>query len=217
MQVIPKGSVTFLFSDIEGSTRLWEDHPDLMSVALARHDGLARIVLEQHGGFLFKLTGDGFCAAFPTPAQALEAAIATQIALLDEPWPHPIVMRVRMALHTGAAEFRDHDYFGQTLNRVSRLMAAANGGQILVSQATQDLLSDYPQRSWSFLSLGAHRLRDLSRAETVFQAEHERLEREFPAIKTLENPSFPNNLPIQFTSFVGREKEIAEIGRLFDR
>jgi class 3 adenylate cyclase len=125
----PSGTVTFLFTDIQGSTRLWEEHPEAMRPALARHDALLREAIERHGGSIFAGGGDGLCAAFATAPEALNAALAAQQALMKQAWPESVPIRVRMALHTGAAELRDADYFGPPLNRVARMLTAAHGGR----------------------------------------------------------------------------------------
>src|SRR5947209_4799902 len=143
MAELPTGTVTFLFTDIEGSTRLWEQHPEAMQLALARHDALLRAAIQTHGGHVFKAMGDQFCAAFATAPDAVAAAIEAQGALNAEPWGETGPLRVRMALHTGATELRDSDYFGPPLNRVARLLDAGHGGQILLSQATFDLARDH--------------------------------------------------------------------------
>jgi class 3 adenylate cyclase len=132
----PTGTVTFLFTDIEGSTKLWERHPEAMQAALARHDEILRGAIEQHGGYVFKTVGDAFCCAFPTAPDALEAALDAQRLLLKERWGESTPLRVRMALHMGAAEERDGDYFGPPVNRVARLLSAAHGGQVLLSLPT---------------------------------------------------------------------------------
>src|SRR5262245_20166284 len=124
MSALPSGTVTFLFTDIEGSTKLWEQHPQAMRSALARHDSILRQAIESHNGYVFKTVGDAFCAAFRTAADALAAALAAQHALIGEAWGETGALRVRMALHTGAAEERDGDYFGPTLNRAARLLSA---------------------------------------------------------------------------------------------
>ena len=138
---LPKGTVTFLFTDIEGSTRLWETQHAAMQAALPRHDALVRHCIAAHGGHVFKTGGDAFCAAFHTASDALAAALEAQRALHREPWPDPVKIRVRMALHTGAVELRDGDYFGPPLNRVARLLSAGHGGQTLLSESTHDLVS----------------------------------------------------------------------------
>jgi class 3 adenylate cyclase len=139
---LPVGTVTFLFSDIEGSTRLWEKHPVAMADSLARHDAILRTAMEGAGGYVFKTVGDAFCVAFDTAGSALEAAVQSQRALHSEPWGATGPLRVRMAIHTGAAEFRDGDYFGNPLNRVARILAAAHGGQVLLSLPVEELLRD---------------------------------------------------------------------------
>ncbi len=142
MAELPSGTVTFLFTDIEGSTRLWEVHPEAMRDALARHDQLLREAIEAHGGYVVKTTGDGFHAAFGTAEAGVVASVAAQRALDSEIWPLPESLLVRMGLHTGAASVRDGDYFGSSLNRAARLMGVAHGGQIVCSQATADLARD---------------------------------------------------------------------------
>ncbi len=207
----PTGTVTFLFTDIEGSTRLWEQHPDAMRAALARHDALLCQSIEGRGGYVFKTIGDAFCAAFPAAHQALEAALAAQIALAAEPWDLPAPVKVRMALHTGAAEERGGDYFGPPLNRVARLMATGHGGQTLLSGAAQASVQDALPAAVTLLDLGSHRLKDLGRPEQVFQLCHPALPADFPPIRSLDNVRLPNNLPQQATSFIGRGKQVAEI------
>src|SRR5262249_822324 len=152
--------------------RLWEQHPEAMRLALARHDALLREAIARQEGSVFKTIGDAFCAAFHTASDALQAALVAQQALSAEAWPEPLRIRVRMALHTGAAEARDNDYFGPTLNRIARLMSTGHGGQVLLSAVTQELIRDALPPSCSLQSLGVHRLRDLSRPESVFQLLH---------------------------------------------
>jgi len=212
---LPTGTVTFLFTDIEGSTRLWDEQPEFMELALARHDALLRAVIEQHEGHVFKTIGDAFCAAFPTASGALRAALVAQQALLSESWPESVVLSVRMALHTGAVEARDNDFFGRPLNRVARLLAAAHGGQVLLSLPTEELTRDMLPAFTSLKALGEHRLRDLSRVESVFQLVHPDLPSNFPRLKSLDH--LPNNLPLQLTSFIGREKEIIEVKQLGEK
>src|ERR1043166_4793969 len=136
----PSGTITFLFTDIEGHTRLWEQHPEPMRAALDRHDALLRATITAHGGAIFKTVGDQFCAAFAVAPDAVLAALAAQEALLAEEWGEIGALRVRMALHTGVAEAREGDYLGLTLNRVARLLAVAHGGQVVLSQATVERL-----------------------------------------------------------------------------
>ena len=166
---IPSGTVTLLFSDIEGSTHLWEQSPQAMATALERHDELVRRAMDAHGGYVFKTIGDAFCVAFETGHDALRAALDTQVALHAESWPPGAEIRVRIALHTGVCQERDGDYFGPTVNRTARLMATAHGGQVVVSGVTFELLSDFPPDEGLLRDLGQHRLRDLGRPEHVWQ------------------------------------------------
>jgi predicted ATPase/class 3 adenylate cyclase len=207
----PSGTVTFLFTDIEGSTRLWERHPAAMASALARHDALLRATVAGHGGCVFKTVGDAFCAAFHTASAGLAAAADVQRALRDEPWPADVPIRVRMGLHTGAAELRDDDYFGPPLNRVARLMSAGHGGQVLLSQATQELVRDGLPPGVALRDMGERRLKDLIRPEHVYQLVAPGLDDHFPPLKTLDARA--HNLPVQSTSFVGREREIRDVER----
>ena len=209
MPELPTGTVTFLFTDLEGSTRLWEQHPEAMKAALARHDELLRDAVEAQGGAVVKTTGDGLHAAFGSAEAALGAAAAGQTALNGQRWEVTGPLRVRMGLHTGAAEFRSGDYFGAALNRAARLMQAAHGGQVLVSLATEELVRDSLVAELGLAELGEHRLRDLSRPERVFQLTGPGLERDFASLRTVD--SFPGNLPLQLTSFVGRQEELEEI------
>ena len=209
MPVLPSGTVTFLFTDIQGSTKLWESQPDAMRAALARHDALLRTAVEDNEGVVFKTIGDAFCAAFATAPNALRAALAAQQQLSAEMWPASLTLQVRMALHTGAAELRDNDYFGQPLNRVARLLATGYGGQTLLSHVTYDLVCDALPLQTTLKDLKAHRLKDLGRPEHVFQLNHPDLPAEFPPLKSLD--SVANNLPQQVTSFIGRKKELASV------
>src|SRR5437868_2262218 len=144
MSELPTGTITFLFTDIEGSTRLWDQHPEAMEAALARHDALAAAAIEQHEGHLVKHRGEGdsLFAVFARAVDAIAAAVALQQALVTEPWPAETAPRVRVALHTGDAALRDGDYFGAALSRCARLRAVAHGGQLLLSSATQELVRD---------------------------------------------------------------------------
>lgn len=212
MPVIPTGTVTFFFTDIEGSTTLWERYPDAMKAALARHDALLRRAIEGQGGYVFKTVGDAFCAAFATAPEALTAALTAQRLLYAEAWGETGPLRVRMALHTGNAEERDGDYFGPALNRVARLLAIGHGGQILLSLATEELVRDGRPCGTALHDLGECRLKDLIRPEHVFQLVTAELPANFPPLKSLDR--FPNNLPVRLTSFIGREREIAEVRNL---
>jgi predicted ATPase len=187
--------VTFLFTDVEGSTRRWEADAEGMRIALAAHDEVLRGAIEAHGGWLFKHTGDGVCAAFASPRAAVDAAVAAQRAL---------ELPVRMGIATGEAELRGADYFGAVLNRAARVMAAGHGGQILLAESTASLLSGV-----DLLDLGPRRLRDLPTPIGVFQVRAAGLRTEFPALRALD--ASPGNLRAQTTSFIGRESEVAEL------
>jgi predicted ATPase/class 3 adenylate cyclase len=211
----PSGTVTFLFTDIEGSTRLWEQHPQAMQAALARHDVLLRTIVEAQGGYIIKTTGDGLHAVFERVTEGVEAALACQQALVGEAWPGlPDSLRVRMGLHTGEAEFRDGDYYGSTINRTARLMSLAAGGQTLLSSATAELARDQLPEGAALFDLGEQRLKGLTRPEHVFQLNGIGLPVDFPPLRSLN--ALPNNLPVQLTSFIGREKEISEIKGLLN-
>ena len=211
---IPTGTVTLLFTDVEGSTRLWEAEPEQMAFALRRHDELLRTAIDEAGGYVFKTVGDAFCAAFATPQEALEAVLAAQHALGVETWPTHRPIRVRMGLHTGVCEERDNDYFGPVVNRAARLEAVAHGGQVLISGATAELLSESLPEGVALRDLGLHRLKDLGRPERVFQLEAGFLQPTFPPLASLDNPELPNNLPGQLSAFVGREPELIQVRSL---
>ena len=208
----PALQVTLLFTDIEGSTALWERDETAMSQALALHDALARNSVESHGGSVVKKTGDGIHAVFDDASAALAATLDLQRALHDSAINGSAPLRVRCGLHRGVVEHRDGDYFGSTVNRAARIMSAAHGGQILLSQAVADSVGDLPAQV-SLRDLGRVRLRDLSTPECVYQVVHPELRAEFPALRSLE--STPNNLPLQPTTFIGRDKELTELKRLF--
>lgn len=203
------GEITFLFTDVEGSTSLWERKPTAMSEALSRHDEILRTAIEAHNGHVFKTVGDAFHATFSAAPDALEAALEAQRALLHEAWDLTGPLRVRMALHTGAAEERDGDYFGPSLNRVARLLSAGHGGQILLSLATLELVRDRLPDESGLRDLGKRRLKDLSSPEHVFQIIAPGLRSEFPPLETLDIRR--NNLPAQPTPLVGRERELEEV------
>jgi predicted ATPase/class 3 adenylate cyclase len=205
----PTGTVTFLFTDIEGSTKLWEHNAQAMQVALTRHDKILKGAIEERGGYVFKTVGDAFCCAFWTATDALDAALEVQRTLFDEEWQETGPLRVRMALHTGAAEERDGDYFGPPVNRVARLLSAAHGGQVLLSLPTHEMVRDQLSAGINLAELGEHRLKDLFRPERVFQLVSPDLPSEFPPLRTLG--TYRNNLPLQPTPLIGREKEVAEV------
>ena len=213
----PTGTVTFLFTDIEGSTRLWEQQPDAMRSALTHHDQILRDAIERQEGYVFKTGGDAFYAVFATASQGLNAALNAQRALFTQEWETDKPIRVRMALHTGTAEDRNGDYFGQPLNRVARLMAAAHGGQTLLSYTTQELVRDSLTQEMLLQNLGEHRLKDLGRPERVFQLTHPSLPSEFPPLRSLTNPGLRHNLPEQVSSFIGREKAVAQVEAMLNK
>lgn len=215
MVELPSGTVTFLFTDVEGSTRLWEQHPEEMTDALARHDEIVRVAIESHGGRIVKTTGDGAHAAFVTAADALAAAVEAQEELAKESWPLSEALAVRMGLHSGHAEIRAGDYFGPAVNRAARVAAAAHGGQIVMSRVTQELARDALPSEITLVDLGEHRLRDLSRPEHVFQVIAPGLRREFGPLRSLD--ALPGNLPLQLSSFVGREAELVRVGRALEQ
>ena len=204
-----------MFTDIEGSTKLWERNPKAMSKALSRHDELVRKAVEAHGGFVFKTVGDAFYVAFSTAPGAVEAALDAQRSLLSQEWEETGPLRVRMALRTGAAEERGGDYFGPPLNRVARLLSAGHGGQVLLSRSTQELVRDQLPLGVELRDLGERRLKDLSGPEHVFQLTAPGLPFSFPPLKTLD--ARLNNLPTQPTPLIGREREVAEILSLLRR
>jgi predicted ATPase/class 3 adenylate cyclase len=201
--------VTFLFTDIEGSTRLWEQQPEAMRTALARHDALVRAAVDAHGGTIVKTTGDGAHAAFAAAADGVRAAIDAQRALRAESWPAEATIVARMGVHTGVAEERDGDYYGAAVNRAARIMAVGHGGQILISDAAAAVLRD--ERSIKLRDLGEHRLRDLSRPERVHQVVAEGLADDFAALRSLD--ALPTNLPSQLATFIGREAELNRVGK----
>jgi DNA-binding SARP family transcriptional activator len=210
---LPSGTVSFLFTEVEGSTRLWDESPDVMSHAMPFHDELLRDAVESQGGFIVKNAGDGFHAVFATAHDAVTAAVAAQRSLLADDWNIAQTVRVRMGIHTGEAEVCDCDYSGGAVNRAERLKSVAHGGQIVVSGATEEVLHDALPEKYGFIDLGEHRLRDLGRPERLFQVAHPDLEREFAPLRTLD--AFPrNNLPRQVTTFVGREAEITALATL---
>ncbi len=207
MQVAPS-TTTLLFTDIEGSTRLWEQEGERMSLALAAHDLLSRAAVEGNRGAIVKMTGDGMYAAFDDPLDAINATVMLEQSLADPAATNGIPFRVRYGLHLGVVERRDDDLFGSPVNRAARIMKAAHGSQVLLSQAVVDQISEELAAPISLRDLGGIRLRDVG-AEHVYQLVHPALRSDFPALRALE--ATPNNLPLQVTSFIGRERELGEI------
>ncbi|MCW5849287.1 MAG: tetratricopeptide repeat protein [Anaerolineae bacterium] len=215
MPAPPTGTVTFLFTDIQGSTQLWERYPDAMPAALARHDAILRQTIETHHGYIFKTIGDAFCAAFARAPDALAAALAVQTSLAGEAWGEIGTIRVRMALHAGVTDERDGDYFGAPVNRVARLLAAGHGGQVLLSETLSTLVRDHLPANVDLLDRGEHRLRDLVRSEHIYQLVSPTLPADFPPLKTLD--ARPNNIPTQLTPLIGRTAELAALQELLLR
>jgi predicted ATPase/class 3 adenylate cyclase/DNA-binding CsgD family transcriptional regulator len=201
----PRGTVTFLFTDIEDSTRRWEDSPTDMADALRIHDAIVRGSIERHGGYVFAMAGDGFCAAFSTAADAAAAALESQEQLRDDT---VVDFAVRMGLHTGEANPSDRSYFGGDVTRAARLMSLAHGGQVLVSDATEVLLRDRVV----LRPLGEHRLRGLRGRIAVYQVVAEGLATDFPVLRSVD--PFAGNLPQQLSSLVGREQVVADVADL---
>ncbi len=203
---------TILFTDIEGSSRLWEAHAEQMREALARHDAILRSAVERNRGSVVKTTGDGLYAAFRDPTDAITAVVEIQCALTAPGSTGELALRVRCGMHAGVVEGRDGDFFGSPVNRAARIMDAAHGGQVLVSHSVAAVVGDHLPPGSALRDLGSVRLRDLARPEHVYQLLHPGLRQDFPALRSLE--ATPNNLPIQLTSFIGRERELAEIKNL---
>jgi len=211
---VPSGMVTLLFTDIEGSTGLWEADPEAMAEASGRHNRIVREQIEVADGRVFTTVGEAFRAVFADPAAALAAAVAVQRAAGTGPWPGGLPVRVRVALHSGACVERDGDYVGPVVNRVARLLATGHGGQVLVTGATYELLADRLPGGIGLRDLGEHRLPDLGRAERVFQVTGPGLAGGFGPLRSLDDPALRHNLPSQATSFVGRAAELAELRSL---
>jgi len=207
--VLPIGTVTLVLADVEGSTRGWEERPDVMRAAIARLDAVVAQAVNDHHGVrpVEQGEGDSFVAAFSKASDALACALEIQHALLDSQ------VAVRIGIHAGEVQLRDEgNYVGPAINRAARLRDAGHGGQVLVSQVVHDLVVDQLPDDVSLKDLGSHRLRDLGRAEHVFQVLRPDLGADFPPLRSLEN--IPNNLPVQLTSFVGREPELAVLQKL---
>ena len=207
MSAAPVGDVTFLFTDIEGSTALWDRFPDAMPDALAEHDRRIRAVVDAHDGYVFTTAGDSFAVAFSSAHDAVTSTLEIQRAMLDP--AVGVELRVRIGLHAGTATLRDGDYFGGAVNRGARVAGCAHGGQLVLSQSAVDLLAGVLPDGAELLDLGAHRLRGLVEPERIHQLCHEDLPRVFPRLRTVEGPS--DSLPTQLTSFVGREREVIDV------
>ena len=215
MSSLPSGTVTFLFTDIEGSTKLARAHPETWEAARARHHAILREAIETNNGYIFQIIGDAFCGAFHNSGNALKAATQAQQKLKNEAW-NDAVIRVRMGIHTGEGELQeDGQYQGYiTLSLVQRIMSAGHGGQVLISGATENLLRGGLPEDVDLLDMGRHNFKDVPQAVRVFQVNAVDLQRDFPPLRTFD--ILPNNLPSQLTSFVGREKELADVKKGMD-
>lgn len=217
---LPSGTVTLLFSDIEGSARLWESHPQAMAAALKRHDEILREAIEAAGGAIFRTVGDALWASFVRAPDALAAAMMSQRALLSEPWgalglPPDQPPRVRMALHAADLVAQDGGYFGPPIHRAARLLAAGHGGQVLLSAAAWELTRDTLPPGVTLRDLGEHRLKDLTRSEHIYQLVAPGLPATFPSLTTIE--SHATNLPAQPTPLIGRKQELTALCTMLRR
>ncbi|MBM7502677.1 adenylate/guanylate cyclase domain-containing protein [Agromyces aurantiacus] len=209
---LPTGTVTFLFTDVEGSTRMAEAAGDAWPALLAEHDAVVRRAIADHRGIVVKTEGDGFFAVFASARDAVAAAADAQRALAAHEWPAGRRLRVRMGLHTGTGRLGGDDYVGLDVHRAARIAATASGGQVVLSASTAVLVERDLPDGLALRDLGEHRLRDLSQPEAMRQLDIDGLDSEFPALRTLD--AVPNNLPLQVTSFVGRRDELAHAARL---
>ena len=204
----PTGLSAFLFTDVEGSTRLWEEHPAEMKVALEHHDRIIGAAIEGHGGYVFSTVGDAFAAAFHAPRSAVDAGIQIQQQLADHDWTESVEIRVRIGIHVGEANERNGDYFGPAVNRCARLMSAASGGQLLISQVTKELCENEPWAT-ELVDLGLHQFKDLSTPEHAWQVTVPGGPEAFAPLRTIDRRV--TNLPVQLTNFIGRDTERTEV------
>ena len=205
----PAGTVTFLLTDLEGSTRLWEQDPEAMKAAMVRHDELLEEAIAANDGYVFARMGDGMAAAFAMASDAISAAGAFQRALADQSWGTPRPLWARIGLHTDKAVVVNNNYASQPVNRCSRLMTAAHVGQVVISGAAEALVRDDLPEGVGLIDLGEHRLRDLGRPTRVFQLTRDGRREDFPPLRSLD--SFPGNLPAQVSSFVGRQADVSRV------
>ena len=208
-RTLPVGRLAFLFTDLEASTRQWEAEPELMHLAVSRHDELMVTTIERNDGIVFSTAGDGFVAVFESASRGVAAAIELQWALANEAWPAPISIKARMGIHVGIANLRGNNYFGSVVNRTARIMATGHGGQALLSDDARTDCSDI-----AVLDLGFHYLKDLSTPEHVWQVSIDGLPKEFPPLRSLDRVRA--NLPTQLSGFVGRSGEIADVLELLE-
>ncbi|MCL1593231.1 MAG: adenylate/guanylate cyclase domain-containing protein, partial [Actinomycetia bacterium] len=205
----PSGTVTFLFTDIEGSTRLWDRYPDAMSLAMQIHDELLEATVEIHNGYVFSRAGDGWGVSFASPTSAIDAALDVQAVMSQADWPEPIqTIKVRIGLHAGTSTERDGDYFGTAVNRAARVSAVASGGQIFATGAVRSLVIDGARASWRFRDLGEHRLRDLVRAERIWQVDSESAP---SSLAELRDQISTGNLPPERTRVIGRSAAVGDV------
>ncbi len=212
MSGLPTGTVTFLFTDIEGSTRLLQQLGDRYATVLMEYRRLLRTAIQERGGQEVDTQGDACFAVFPLAKDAMTAAVTAQRAIIAYPWSEGTLLRVRMGIHTGEAHCTDTGYIGMDVHRAARICAVGHGGQILLSDTARPLIEDFLPADVRIRDLGKHRLKDLARSQRLFQAVVVDLPADFPPLKSLD--ALPNNLPRQLTSFVGREKEMVEVKRL---
>src|SRR5688572_30375387 len=212
MSTPPSGTVTFLFTDIEGSTKLAQKYPDKWESLRARHHAILQSAMDGHNGYVFQIIGDAFCVAFHTASDALNAAVEAQRELQKEAWEDKSIT-VRMGIHTGEAKVRDHEYQGYlTMSLVQRIMSAGHGGQILLSNVVENLLRGQLPNDVTLRDMGDHKFKDMIQPVRVYQAVSLDLQSDFPALRALD--VFPNNIPTQLSSFIGREKELADVKKL---
>ncbi|HKF37501.1 MAG TPA: adenylate/guanylate cyclase domain-containing protein, partial [Ktedonobacteraceae bacterium] len=215
MRELPTGTVTLLFTDIEGSTHLLQQLGEHYADLLAQCRQLLRSAFQHWNGQEVDTQGDAFFVAFARASDAVAAAVAGQRALASHPWPEGVTVRVRMGMHTGEPHLVSEGYVGLDVHRTARIMSASHGGQVLLSRTTRDLVEQALQEEVSLRDVGAHRLKDLQPPGQLFQLVISGLPADFPPLKTLD--SHPNNLPIQPTSLIGREKEVTSVQHLLDR
>jgi class 3 adenylate cyclase len=206
--------VTFLFTDVEGSTRAWEKSPELMARALTQHDEAIRTAVSAHNGTPVKARGEGdsWFIVFPSPVDAIAGAADIQRNLANVDWVTSPGLVVRASLHTGTADLRLGDYYGPTVNRAARLRSIVHGGQTIVSGATYQLVQDQLPEGVSLVDMGEHGLKDLTRPEHVYQVDVDGLPSNFPPLLSMN--TVPNNLPLQMTDFVGRERGLEDVKTL---
>jgi len=207
-------TLTFVFADLESSTRLWERFPDAMNAAMERHDAILRKAVEHTNGRVVKITGDGLMAVFPSAADGVRACLDAEQALQEEAWGEIGPLRVRMGIHAGEAQPRAGDFYGPPVNRTARIMAVAHGGQVLLSELAAELARDRLPDDVGLRDLGEHRLKDLYQPEHIYQLTHPDLASDFPPLATLSHR--PNNLPTQTSEFLGREAQLSAIRDLLD-